>query len=53
VNALFDTFTQLDPLLQVLAVVALIAFILITAFQLWRYLQKRRMRKREKIWLPF
>ena len=46
-------FPQLDPLLQALAIFALIAFVLIVGFRLWRYLQKRRMRKRADLWLHY
>ncbi len=43
---LFDAFTGLDPLLQVLAVVGVVAFLLIVVFRLRIYLRKRRNRKR-------
>jgi len=51
--ALFDAFAQLDPILQVVAILALVAFVLIVAFQVWRYLQKRRARRRTKDWVAF
>ncbi len=50
---LFNMFAQLDPLLQAIAVIALIAFILIAGFRLWRYAQKRRMRKRADLWVHY
>jgi hypothetical protein len=46
-------FAQLDPLFQALAVIALIAFVLIAGFRLWRYVQKRRMRKRADLWVHY
>jgi predicted negative regulator of RcsB-dependent stress response len=49
----FNIFTQLDPLLQALAVIALIAFVFIVGFRLWPYVQKRRMRKRADLWVHY
>ena len=51
--ALFNAFAELDPVLQVVAILALVAFALIVAFRLRLYLQKRRLRKRDKIWVAF
>lgn len=50
---MFSNFGDLDPLLQVVAIVALIAFLMIIGFKLWRYLQKRRTRSRSKIWTVY
>jgi hypothetical protein len=49
----FNIFAQLDPLLQALTIVALIAFVLIAGFRLWLYVQKRWMRKRADLWVHY
>jgi hypothetical protein len=46
-------FESLDPLLQLLLVVALCAFLALGGFKLWRYALKRRMRSRAKIWVIY
>jgi hypothetical protein len=46
-------FADLDPLLQVLAIIALIAFAIIGGIPLWRYLQKRRKRRRMDTWMHY
>jgi hypothetical protein len=50
---MFDAFAKLDPLLQVLAIVASMAFVVVGGLRLRRYLHKRRMRKRSKGWVTF
>jgi hypothetical protein len=51
---LLQSFAGLDPLLQAVAVFGLIAFVAIAAFPLWRYIQKRRHRRRTKeIWVHY
>jgi hypothetical protein len=51
--ALFDGFSRLDPLLQVLAIVAVVAFVLIAGIRLRIYLRKRRNRKRRGGWVAY
>jgi hypothetical protein len=50
---MFDAFAKLDPLLQVIAIVAIVAFVVVGALRLRLYLRKRRMRKRSKGWVTF
>jgi len=50
----FKTFAELDPLLQAMAVIGLIAFALIVTVRVRRYLRKRRHRRRDKqIWVHY
>jgi hypothetical protein len=50
----FQSFAGLDPLLQAVAILGLIAFVAIGAVPLWRYIQKRRHRRRSKeIWVHY
>jgi hypothetical protein len=43
-------FVDLDPMLQLLAIAAVVAFLSIAGVKIWHYLQKRRTRSRSKIW---
>jgi hypothetical protein len=45
--------TDLDPLLQVLAIIALIAFAIIGGVRLWRYLKRRKRRRRTDSWMHY
>lgn len=49
----FKAFAGLDPLLQAVAVLGLIAFIAIGALQTWRYIKKRRHRRRANAWVHY
>jgi hypothetical protein len=50
---MLGTFRELGLPLQIVAVVALIAFVSIAGFKLWQYLQKRRTRSRWKNWMIY
>jgi hypothetical protein len=50
----FGIFAGLDPLLQAAAILTLIAIISIAAFPLWRFIQRRRSRRREaRVWIHY
>jgi hypothetical protein len=44
---------DLDPLLQVLAIIAFIAFAIIGGVRLWRYLKRRKKRRRTDSWMHY
>jgi hypothetical protein len=46
-------FEALDPLLQLLTVVVLSAIVALGGFKLWRYVLKRRLRSRSRVWVIY
>jgi uncharacterized membrane protein len=50
---LFTMLTRLDPLLEAVAIIALIVFAAIGAFVLWRRHRKRRHRRRGQGWIHY
>jgi hypothetical protein len=46
-------FADLDPTLQLLTVAVTVAIVSIASFKFWRYLKKRRMRSRAKVWTVY
>lgn len=39
---MFDNLADFDPMLQIAAVLAVITFVSIAGYKIWRYLQRRR-----------